>query len=527
MSHRTGRSHVFAHKPHRRANPTCNTGGFYVSPTASQTFEYTTPANISWDTTCLNATNVDIFLYAPGTGSSRVHAWQSVYFPAGSYQTTLKPKWWNSTASANLQFSIVPSGTPPFLSPYPAGPIFTVTYHAPSSGTPADADTSKPDGAITVVKNAPTTHKPLAGGKVAAAVLMPLLVVIALVSLAYIKLRRERGKEERKQWSEAIDKRMSTISTDWKPISAAGAQAAIRSSMAVDGSIRSSFSFGNIRPDSTVAVEGGQAGIGSRARTVLPGQSNGTAQLRSSANAQIIAERVSRVSFAPDVRASSETRRTVQSRAYHTSIVPPLPDRKWEIAQSYAPGSEDGSISPTQTDGPQTLSIEDIQARLAGRDTSSRPSVDAVMPALRLMRTSDPSPGAHGEDESELLFSAQSGTFPAIPSPTHSPRSPEPASAMSSFMPMQPMPANMMSPDDMLRAYAERRATASAGIAGGPTVPSPAYTGVGAQGGMRTLYSPTQAQSQAATDNLSTRRTTIGSQYSGYADEDAYSGATL
>ena len=361
----------------------CSTGGFYKSPTASQSIAYTTPVNISWDTTCLITSDVDIFLYAPSTGM-RVHAWQGVDFSTGSYQTLFEPKWWNSTASMSLQLTIVPSGTPPFLSQYAAGPIFNMTYTAPSSGTPAVADTSKPDSVVTDVKN--LLHKHLAGGKVAAAVIMPLLVVISLVVVAYIKLRRERGREERKQWSEAIDKRMSTISTDWKPISAVGAQAAIRNSIAVDGSNRnSSFSFGNIRPDSAVVVEGGQAGIGSRARTVLPGQSNGTAQLRSSAiNAQIIAERVSRVSFAPDVRQSSESRRAVQSRAYHTAIVPPLPDRKWEITQSSTPDSEaDGSISPTQTDGPQTLSIEDIQARLAGQDTSSRPSVDAVMPALR------------------------------------------------------------------------------------------------------------------------------------------------
>jgi hypothetical protein len=359
----------------------CATGGFYKSPTASQSIAYTTPVNMTWDTTCLNATDVDIFLYAPGIGS-RIHAWQGVGFAAGSYQTTFEPKWWNATSNIGVQLMIVPSGTPPFLSPYPAGPMFNMTYTKPSSGTPAVADTSHPDNPVTVVKNSHSKH--LAGGKVAAAVIMPLLVVIFLVVTAYIKLKRERGRDERKQWSEAIDKRMSTISTDWKPISAVGAQAAIRNSIAVDGSIRSSsFSFGNIRPDSGVAVEGGQAGIGSRSRTVLPGQSNGTAQLRSSAiNAQIISERVSRVSFAPDVRQSSESRRAVQSRAYHTAIVPPLPDRKWEITQA-SDSEVDGYISPTQADGPQTLSIEDIQARLNGKDTSSRASVDAVMPALR------------------------------------------------------------------------------------------------------------------------------------------------
>jgi len=137
------------------------------------------------------------------------------------------------------------------------------------------------------------------------------------------------------------------------------------------------------------------------------------------------------------------------------------------------------------------------------------------------MRTGDSSLVAGEEEEPELLFSAQSTTFPAIPSPTHSPRSPESASAMSSFMPMQAMPANMMSPDDMLRAYAERRAAGGAGM--GPTIPSPSYAGVGAQGGMRTLYQPPLPQTEGGSD-VNRKRITLESQYSGMADEDAYGG---
>ena len=213
---------------------------------------------------------------------------------------------------------------------------------------------------------------------------MPLLLVICIVIAAVVKLRRQSGKEDRRRWSEAVDRRMSTISTDWKPISVAGAQFAIRNSIAGDASNRaSSFSFGNIRPTSSIA-EGGQAGIGTRARTVLPGASNGTAQLRSSlATSQAMSERVSRVSFAPDVRPSSEARRTVHSRAFHTAIVPPLPDRKWEGSQTPTLNSDHESLSPTQTNGPETLSIEDIQAHLAGKEAKPLPSVDAVMPALR------------------------------------------------------------------------------------------------------------------------------------------------
>ncbi len=126
------------------------------------------------------------------------------------------------------------------------------------------------------------------------------------------------------------------------------------------------------------------------------------------------------------------------------------------------------------------------------------------------------------EDEPELLFSAQSTTFPAIPSPTHSPRSPEPASAMSTFMPMQAMPANVMSPDDMLRVYAERRAAGAAGV--GPTIPSPTYAGVGAQGGMRTLYQPPLSQTEAGVADNKKKRITMESQFSGMADENAYGG---
>jgi hypothetical protein len=515
----------------------CSTGGFYKSPTPSQSLPYSTPIDITWDTSCLTTSYVDIYLYAPGASTPRIHIWHNVYFPAGSYQTTFQPKWWNATNSVNLQLSIVPPNTPPFQAPFPPGPIFTVTYQTPSSGgVPASADTSKPDGAVSVVNNGPFTNAHTSGGKVAAAVVIPLLLIICIVIGAIVKLRRQSGKDERRRWSEAVDRRMSTISTDWKPISVAGAQAAIRNSIAGDPRA-SSFSFGNIRPASSIVVEGGQAGIGARARTVLPDVSNGTAQLRSSlATSQIMAERVSRVSFAPDVRPSSESRRTVYSRAFHTAIIPPVPDRKWE-------DSDHDSLSPTQANGPETLSIEDIQAHLAGKETKPLPSVDAVMPALRcayflffspflcrfdplvlVMRTGDSSPMAgEEEEEPELLFSAQSTTFPAIPSPTHSPLSPESASAMSSFMPMQAIPANMMSPDDMLRAYAERRATGGAGIAKGPAIPSPTYAGVGAQGGMRTLYQPPLTQTEGGLD-ANKKRITLESQYSGMADEDAYGG---
>jgi hypothetical protein len=76
----------------------------------------------------LSTKAVDIYLYAPGAASPRIHLWETVDFSTGTYQTDLKPKWWNSTSSTNLQLAIVEAGTPTFLATLPAGPIFTATY---------------------------------------------------------------------------------------------------------------------------------------------------------------------------------------------------------------------------------------------------------------------------------------------------------------------------------------------------------------------------------------------------------------
>lgn len=329
----------------------------------------------------MSTTAVDIYLYAPSASNPRIHLWENVNFALGSYETSLHPQWWNSTASVNLQLAIIPSGTPPFLATMPAGPIFQGTWSNTTSGAVQETSVG---GAIEQVNNFPA--KPtLSKGKVAAAVLMPILLVLALVSAAYIKMSRAKGRDDRKRWSEAVDKRMSTISTDWKSISAAGASAAIRNSMAIaeDGNRASAFSFGSIRPASGAHLEGGQAGIGASGfsgkgiDTTTPQMS----QLRSGLRNQTAGERVSRISFAADTRPSGETRRSMYrdsrmsrtSRAFHTGHVPPLPDRQ--------NGEESGDMSPTQTNGPFTLTVEDIQARMAGED-NHRPSVDEVFPAL-------------------------------------------------------------------------------------------------------------------------------------------------
>jgi hypothetical protein len=445
---------------HKRASASCTTGGFYKSPTNAQQVDSSTPLNITWDTSCLNSTAVDIYLYAPGAPAPRLHVWETVNYLQGTYQAALQPKWWNASSTVQLQLAIVAAGTPPFASTLPAGPVFSATYTKPTSGAvSSSADTTSPGSAITKVNNFSAAKTALAPGKTAAAVLMPLLF-LALIVAAYFRVSRARGKAERRRWSQAVDRRMSTISTDWKSLSAAGASAAIRSSIAAPGSPtsnrNSAFSFGAIRPASSASADGGQAGIGAHTADAPPPQMS---QLRSGARAAGLGERVSRVSFATDPRPSVESRRGA-SRAFHTSFAPPVP---------LPLDGEPRALSPTQTAGALALTPEDIRARIAGQEHRASASVDALMPALSMMR--------HDGADSAYLFNAPAQAHPAPPTPAHAPTSPV------GMMPMQPMPANVMSPDEMLRAYAERRQTAKPV----PAVPAPAASYHG--GGRRTLYS--------------------------------------
>lgn len=485
-------------KHRKRASDTCSTGGFYKSPAKGAVVNSLEPTTISWDPSCLDTDNIDIHLYAPSQASPRIYVWENVANSLGTYNATLKPRWWNDTSTIQLQLAILASGDAPFLSTLPAGPLWNATYTEPSTGAPESADTSKTDSGGETVGSLSGDNKSssMSGGKIAAAVIVPLLFA-ALCVAAWIKWQRMKGQEKRKRFSQAIDKRMSTISQDWKSLSAAGASAAIRNSIAISGTgsggnRASSFSFGGIRPSSTYTTDGGQAGVGTSFYThentsVGPEMS----QLRRPKSSFTSADRVSRVSFAEGTRPSGEVRRSTagHSRAFHHSFVPPIPTLNSDE------GLTDRSMSPTQTQGPESLTIEAIRARVANGDISVRASMDEELsPAISMIRSisqadsatyvaSDADPGDigsqfivpppaaklhddhYGQPHNETLFDA---TSPDSATNTISfPSSHTPNNGM--FSGFGSSPSNAMSPDDMLRAYAERRKTN-----GSPTVMIPA-----------------------------------------------------
>ena len=397
-------SHKRSSFSRRAANPTCATGGFYISPKNGATVDSMTPLPITWDPSCISTSSADIYLISATSSRARIHVWQGVPFASGSYNATLMPRWWNSTASQSLQLTIVAAGDPPFLTSLPAGPVITATYSAPAAGKPipAAADTSKTDSGITQVNNAAlsSSNKSISPGHAAAAVILPLLFIGLCIGV-YFRRQRNKQQQKTKRFSEALDKRMSTISGDWKSISAAGASAAIRSSIASGTRNSTAFSFGNIRPSSAAgSIVPGQAGIGAhynhddQMTQVRTGTGVG---LRYPAAVNGSAERVSRVSFAADTRFSrsstytdsrpsvDSSRRGIPSRAFHSGYVPPVPVVRPEVVSQYNEKirEKEGELSPRQTAGPLMLMPDDIRAHMQGTNRPGDESgIDEVMPAL-------------------------------------------------------------------------------------------------------------------------------------------------
>ncbi|PBK64928.1 hypothetical protein ARMSODRAFT_1006820 [Armillaria solidipes] len=239
----------------RRNDDNCSTGGFYISPAKGAVVDSLKTTNITWDPSCVEANAVDIHLYAPSMSTPTIHVWEQVNNADGTYEATLKPRWWNSSSNIQLQLAILPTGNPPFLATLPAGPLWNATYTEPESGTPDSADTSKQDSAAEVVGSASNPNV-ISAGQIAAAVVAPIVFIILCIA-AWLIWRRKKGLMERKAWTEAVDRRMSTAA-DWPSITVAGASAAIRNSL-VGTPTRTSM--GN-RPNSSFYAGPGHAGLG-------------------------------------------------------------------------------------------------------------------------------------------------------------------------------------------------------------------------------------------------------------------------
>ncbi|EJT98290.1 hypothetical protein DACRYDRAFT_102105 [Dacryopinax primogenitus] len=470
----------------------CASGGLYVSPTAGQSVSPSSNVNITWDNTCLGSPTpplVDIYVYAPASATPLIHVWGNVPASTGTYSDMINPSWWNATAGSteSLQLLIVGAGQPSWMTSSPSGPIFTVAtpsnYNASATAAAAatsggSSSSSNNSGSSSSGNNSiyesvtQLLEKVFPKGAIAAAVLIPIIVLVA-AAIIYIKWSRKKEAKKRERFSQAIDKRMSVISTDWRPSTTAGARASIAVG-AHRGSLATSVYLP--RPSSTFATEGGQAGLGAyngeMSEKAIPRPSFQTQTSLGVPSSQTT--RVSRISFAPTV---------------HPRISMAAKD-----VLGTSDEEDEGAMSPTQLQGPTLLADDDV-AR-ASMDENFRAEV-LQMPAMTMMRTGRQS--IHVPQTVDMGYEQLTGDYRS-PSPTSAgtvvPSVSTTMSPLTGFFPASsPSPTTTMSPDDQLRAYAARRAAS-------PLPPQPAA--VGSHPGMRVLYDPSAHQQAAQMPNMAT-----------------------
>lgn len=294
----------------------------------------------------------------------------------------------------------------------PAGPPFAINYAASAmfsttagnggiaTATQAGAATQSSDA---VFQNVSSTGKPntISKGAIAAAVIVPLLVVGALAAVA-VRFYRMKEAEKRKRWSKAIS---SHSNLDWR-------EGALASEKPASIYGRPSFGSQNTanRTSSMFAAENNYAGAGAGAGVSRPvynsrshsagdvngnGNGNGTPEMRSVRESMIFGagERQSRISFAETTRPDRRSRLSLGESlqpAPKSSIfkLPGMSKSTTDIGtasitpskkhMAYATGSaiddleDDINISPSQLQGPNAFAEAEMKRVGNGRRTGRR-----------------------------------------------------------------------------------------------------------------------------------------------------------
>ncbi|KAK4702497.1 hypothetical protein P7C70_g3725, partial [Phenoliferia sp. Uapishka_3] len=196
----------------------------YTYPLVTDTLPVYETLTITWNPSCLtiSASTIDLYLNVEeASGLNAVHEWTGIEYSAGTLETQLKPGWWNASTgagSASGQFIITPHGSPIWDTSAPSGPLFSIAYNGtyPASVT-ATAESPVYTGPSVESVSSTSTSSALSGGKLGAAVVFPVLAVIACIG-AYVAWNKFRKRPEQKRWSAVIDQRMSMISQGtWQP----------------------------------------------------------------------------------------------------------------------------------------------------------------------------------------------------------------------------------------------------------------------------------------------------------------------
>ncbi|WVW81614.1 hypothetical protein I302_103609 [Kwoniella bestiolae CBS 10118] len=413
---RVGLAGGHSHTVRSHEKRACNlaNGDLYVYPKSTDKVDATKPVTFKWDSSCpISSSQITLSLYGSG---GVIKQWGNKDFSAGELTVTFQPKWWNDTETAQLQMNIVESDLESWMSNAPAGPVFSVSYPASAmfstttangqvkTSTAAAAATQSKDAVFEDVSSTNASDKSgISKGAIAAAVIVPLLVIAVLVAVA-VKFWRNRENEKRKRWSQAL----STHSNiEWekgalpgeKPRSILG-RPSMGGRPSMSGGDRPSMSTygGSARPSSSVyAVENNMAGAGAGAglhfqrpdlaslrtqsaenvnRSSLAMPDGNVRQSRISFAESARPDRRSRLSFGGDIKPNVHSgvfKNPGASRSAHELNSTPTNRRSLAYATGSAIDDDDEiQISPSQLQGPHGFDQTDMKRVGKGTRTGRR-----------------------------------------------------------------------------------------------------------------------------------------------------------
>lgn len=334
----------------RQSTPTaCNLakGDLYTFPNSTSTIDGTVPLTFKWNTRCPGiATTIDLYLYAPDT-LGLIKQFPGIPFSNGEFSIQLQPRWWNSTTEARLQMAIMNSGGMSWATTGPPGPVFGVTYPESAMLTTTTEggmvrtltnSAAATNGGDAIFQNVSNTQRPsISKGAIAAAVVVPIIVIAAIVAVA-VRFWRQREAEKRRRWSQALS---STSNLDWEKGARAGERTGSmfgpgRPSMSSYGHPRASMAASSVFGENMAGAGAAGAGAaGTMRQTYMRNVSNDALNPN---------PRQSRISFAESARPERGDRRSRMSLGNDL--------RPHSAVFNLKPGSRSASDLPASNLGP-------------------------------------------------------------------------------------------------------------------------------------------------------------------------------
>jgi hypothetical protein len=373
------------------ARAACSSSQLYTYPESNTTVDATQPLTFKWNTGCDFSSKVDLYLYQPASAKGVIQGWSGVDYSKGEYQVNLKPSWWNGTETANLYVQILDSGNQPWEATTGPGPMFKLNYDASllysTTTVGGQVQTSAKYPAVTnggdaIMQTVSSTNsnKGISKGAIAAAVIVPILVLAVIAGVA-IRFWRLREAEKRRRWSAAV----STHSgLEWEKGARPGEKPA-----SILGRPSTHFSARphSMATSSVYAVENNMAGAGAGQNFPRPSFGQMRSHSSESVNRSSVVMpdgnvRQSRISFADSARPDRRSRMSLGDNLRPN--IGRLPGGSRSASDLHTPrrglndsaivddDDEEGiNISPTQMQGPNAFAEADMR-RAAGNKTGRR-----------------------------------------------------------------------------------------------------------------------------------------------------------